>query len=74
MIPGIQLITAKSDCFNHIAAFCDLALEPQLFLWMKKKRLLFKKKKVGREEQGPISLKEIIYFKFSKFIFQCDHT
>lgn len=41
----------------------------------KKKRLLFKKKKkVGREEQGPISLKEIIYFKFSKFIFQCEHT
>lgn len=36
MIPGIQLITAKSDCFNHIAAFCDLALEPQLFLQMKK--------------------------------------
>lgn len=35
MIPRVQFVTAKSNCFNHIAAFCDLALEPQLFLRMK---------------------------------------
>lgn len=45
MVPGIQLIAAKGDCFNHITAFCDLALKPQLFLNRGRSRLIKQEKR-----------------------------
>ena len=32
VVPGVQLIAAKQNCFDHVAALCDLALDTELLL------------------------------------------
>lgn len=32
MVPGVELVTAKQDGLNHVAALCDLTLDTQLLL------------------------------------------
>lgn len=32
VVPGVQLVTAKQDCLDHVAALGDLALDTELLL------------------------------------------